>query len=113
MARLLALRLLRLLAPALVAALAFAAGFALEAHATTPVAYTGCLNSATGALYAVTTAGTPLRPCFAGDTIVSWNQLGPTGPQGPQGAAGPRGPAGPTGGMGAAGPAGPAGPASP
>ena len=41
--------------------------------------------------------------CQAGQTLITWNQSGPTGPQGPQGAAGPPGPQGPKGDAGAPG----------
>src|SRR5690348_7050254 len=125
MDRLLATRLARLLVPSLAAALAFAAGFALDVRATPAVTFAGCLNAATGALYYVTTGGATLKPCLTGDSVVSWNQLGPIGPAGPQGpkgdpgatgAAGPMGPAGlpgPAGPQGSPGPAGSTGPVGP
>ena len=122
-------RALTLVGMAAIIALAFTAGSILTALGSpTPVTYSACakkplgflppfLSSATlnGGLYSVTSNGTPT--CAPGDTLVSWNQVGPTGPQGPTGATGPTGPTGATGltgatgGSGATGATGPQGPA--
>ena len=108
-------RALTLVGMAAIIALAFTAGSVFTALGSpTPPTYSACakrplgflppfLSSATlnGGLYSVTTNGTPT--CAAGDTVISWNQLGPTGPQGPTGATGPTGPTGSTGATGATG----------
>jgi hypothetical protein len=47
--------------------------------------------------------------CTPAETLVTWNQGGPTGPKGPAGDKGPLGDKGPTGDKGAVGDAGPAG----
>ena len=63
-----------------------------------------------GGLYNVTSNGTPT--CASGDTLISWNQIGPTGPQGATGdtgATGATGLTGPSGGQGIQGPTGPQG----
>jgi hypothetical protein len=66
--------------------------------------YTGCYNSASGALRVIDKeAG---ATCASGERQIQWNQKGPTGPKGPAGAKGPTGP------RGTAGPTGPVGPAS-
>jgi hypothetical protein len=49
----------------------------------------GCVNTHNGLLRVADT-------CRAGETAISWNQVGPAGPPGPQGPPGPPGPAGPT-----------------
>jgi hypothetical protein len=49
--------------------------------------------------------------CHAGETTLTWNQIGPQGPAGPTGAAGAKGETGATGATGATGPAGAQGPA--
>ena len=95
MRRLLATRLHVTLAFALVAALAFAAGSAFVARADSPVTYYACLAAKGGALYSVNTGAPPA--CGKSDTVISWNQAGPTGPPGPQGEQGPAGPPGPAG----------------
>lgn len=99
---------------ALVAVLAFSAGFATLAHATSPITFYACQSIGLKSLYnVVTSSSTPLA-CKKGDIAVEWNQVGPMGPQGAQGEAGPVGPKGPkgdTGPMGVQGPQGPAGPA--
>lgn len=99
---------------ALVAVLAFSAGFATLAHATSPITFYACQSIGLKSLYnVVTSPSTPLE-CKKGDVAVQWNQVGPMGSQGSQGEAGsvgPQGPKGDTGPMGAQGPQGPAGPA--
>jgi len=113
-------RLVRLLGLAGAFALVFGAGSVVSALGSpSPVTYYGCLTplrstASGGTLYGVTT--TEASQCRAGDTAVSWNQLGPMGPQGeqgpqgPQGATGAAGPTGSTGPQGAQGPQGPQGP---
>lgn len=49
--------------------------------APTPAVYTACVAHATGALYGVTTNGTPT--CQAQDTTITWGEQGPAGPPGP------------------------------
>ncbi len=66
----------------------------------------GCVDSK-GKLTIVSTA-----TCPSGETLLTWNTVGPQGPagaQGPQGATGATGATGPAGLTGAAGPQGPAG----
>ncbi len=78
---------------------------------TTPATYTACVTTIGGALYNVTTNGTP--KCLGKDQTITWNQQGPAGATGSVGAAGPVGPAGPVGATGSVGAAGPVGPAGP
>ena len=85
---------------------------AVAVATTTPATYTACVTTVGGALYNVTTNGTP--KCLGKDKTITWDQQGPAGLQGatgPAGATGAEGPAGPAGPAGATGPAGPAGPA--
>src|SRR5829696_2042640 len=73
---------------ALVAVLAFSAGFATLAHATSPITFYACQSIGLKSLYnVVISPSTPLE-CKKGDVAVQWNQVGPLGPQGPQGPAG-------------------------
>jgi|SRR5829696_1212544 len=96
---------------ALVAVLAFSAGFATLAHATSPITFYACQSIGLKSLYnVVISPSTPLE-CKKGDVAVQWNQVGPLGPQGAQGPAGPQGPKGDTGDVGPMGPQGPQGPA--
>ena len=85
---------------ALVAVLAFSAGFATLAHATNPVTFYACQSIGLKSLYnVVTSPSTPLE-CKRGDVAVQWNQVGPkgdTGTQGEQGIQGLQGPEGPQG----------------
>src|ERR1700712_2866795 len=107
-------RTLRSLAIGLPAALLLTGGVAAADTASTPSSFTGCLNKATGALYAVTLNATTAPTCLRGDTVVKWNQKGDPGPAGPPGAAGvagATGPAGATGQIGATGAKGDPGPA--
>src|SRR5436305_557892 len=50
----------------------------------------------------------PTQKCKDGETLLSWNRVGPTGPPGPTGSTGPSGPSGPAGSTGPTGPSGPA-----
>jgi Collagen triple helix repeat (20 copies) len=103
----------RLVALASVSVLALGLGSAYVAFAANPVTFSACLSSG-GALTMVSITTTPT--CSAGQTLVTWNQVGPTGPvgatgpQGPTGATGPQGPSGPAGPTGATGPIGATGP---
>ncbi len=108
----------RVIAPLLVAVLAFSAGSAMMAQANNPVTYTACLEPKTGVLYHVVASPTTPRNCKSGHQAITWNQQGPAGPQGLQGesgapgepgSVGPQGPAGPQGSSGAPGPTGPQG----
>lgn len=82
---------------ALVAVLAFSAGFATLAHATSPITFYACQSIGLKSLYnVVTSPSTPLE-CKKGDIAVRWDQVGPMGPQGQQGVAGPQGLQGPAG----------------
>jgi hypothetical protein len=69
------------------------------AHAQTGVIY-GCVSSSAGDIRIVASAAL----CKKGESLLSWNQTGPSGPPGPQGAAGPAGPQGPQGPAGATSP---------
>lgn len=92
-------------------------GTAVAANAYTDDAggYSGCVNTASGALRVVG----PDADCRENETAITWNEAGqpgvqgPQGIQGPQGDVGPQGPAGPAGATGAPGPAGAQGPAGP
>src|SRR5439155_22012444 len=55
----------------------------------------------------------PAQKCKDGETLLSWNRVGPTGPTGSTGPSGPSGPAGSTGPSGPSGPSGPTGPSGP
>src|SRR5436309_8895058 len=100
MARLLTLRLPRLLAPALVAALAVAAGAALTAFADSPASVIyACVNNSSGTIHVVAADAA----CAGNELKLTWNTQGPPGIPGPQGSPGPAGPPGPQG------PAGPKG----
>src|SRR5215207_637499 len=94
---------------ALVAVLAFSAGFATLAHATSPVTFYACQSIGLKSLYNVVTSPSAPLDCKRGDVAVQWNQVGPMGPQGAQGLAGPPGPQGPKGDTGDTGPMGPQG----
>lgn len=98
---------------ALVAVLAFSAGFATLAHATSPVTFYACQSIGLKSLYnVVTSPSTPLE-CKKGDIAVRWDQVGPMGPQGVQGPAGATGLQGLKGDTGLQGPQGEMGPAGP
>jgi hypothetical protein len=86
----------------------------VHAQSTTSSTVRACVNRNTGAIRIVTSGacGSPL------ESLVTWNQQGPTGPtgprggtgvQGPSGASGPTGLLGPTGGTGVPGIQGPTG----
>jgi len=49
------------------------------------IVYTGCIRSADGSLYSVREDTTPMAPCRARDTQISWNMAGQPGPPGPPG----------------------------
>jgi hypothetical protein len=88
-------------------------GLASAAIPDTAGAYWGCVAKSGGTLRVI---DYPRETCKNGETLISWNSVGPTGPAGAQGVPGPQGPAGPTGQtgpMGADGAAGPTGPAGP
>jgi len=70
--------------------------------ATQPVIFYACVNAQTGFLYNQY-KGTHPR-CKPGDTVTSWNQVGPQGPQGPMGIQGQKGDKGTPGPQGPAGP---------
>lgn len=88
---------------ALVAVLAFSAGFATLAHATSPITFYACQSIGLKSLYNVVTSPSAPLECKKGDIAVQWNQVGPMGPQGLQG---PKGDKGEPGMMGPQGPAG-------
>src|SRR2546430_15551974 len=75
------------------------AGSSFGVFAADAPTFRGCLNLK-GDLYNVVTSPAQPPACKQGDTVVSWNQVGPVGPVGPQGAKGDPGPAGPQGGKG-------------
>jgi hypothetical protein len=87
----------------------------LTASVSSALAQTGtirsCVTTKTGAIRIVSATDT----CKQGESLLPWNQQGPTGPEGPQGpagaagATGPQGPAGLAGATGAQGPQGPVG----
>ena len=97
------------------AALLFAGTAAMAAPTSSNVS--ACVNTTTGAVRIVTSTSL----CIAGETGITWAEVGPTGLTGPAGpagmpgapgtpgATGPAGPAGPTGLTGATGATGPAG----
>src|SRR5260221_3136181 len=109
--RLVVVSLLAILATSSIALASFAS-------ASGPTTFLACLGN--GSFYNVTLNGTPT--CRRGDTLVTWDQIGPAspaGPVGPTGAVGPVGPVGPvaatgatgaTGAIAATGAAGPTGP---
>jgi hypothetical protein len=82
---------------ALVAALAFSAGYASLAHATTPITFYACRDVGKRSLYNVVTSPSLPLTCIKGDEAVQWDQVGPMGPQGPKGDTGPAGLQGPQG----------------
>jgi hypothetical protein len=91
----------RVLATALAAAVAFAAGSAVVARATTPpTEIYACVNNSSGTVRIVGATTT----CNKAETSLAWSS------QGPRGEAGPRGPEGPQGPQGSPGPRGPEGP---
>jgi hypothetical protein len=97
----------RLPALAIVAAVAFS-GSTFGVLAADAPTFRGCLNLK-GDLYNVVTSPAQPSACKQGDTVVSWNQVGPAGPQGARGDPGPVGPVGPQGLKGDPGVAGPQG----
>jgi Collagen triple helix repeat (20 copies) len=76
-------------------------------------------QTADGPIYACVLRDGTLRivadasQCKKGETLLTWNIMGPQGPAGPTGAIGPAGPQGPEGPQGPAGAIGPAGPQGP
>ena len=76
--------------------------FVATARAGSSDTVNACVNNASGELRIVGATDT----CKANETLVTWNQQGPTGPQGPQGATGAQGEPGATGATGPQGPAG-------
>jgi len=99
---------------AVLAAVAFAGSSSGVFAADTPT-FRGCLNLK-GDLYNVAVSPAQPSACKQGDSVVSWNQVGPVGPQGAKGdpgATGPVGPQGLKGDPGAAGPQGATGPTGP
>ena len=97
----------RLPALAIVAVVAFS-GSTFGVFAADAPTFRGCLNLK-GDLYNVAVSPAQLPACKQGDTVVSWNQVGPVGPQGAKGDPGPAGPVGPQGLKGDPGVAGPQG----
>jgi hypothetical protein len=95
---------------ALVAVLAFSAGFATLAHATNPVTFYACRSLTKNTLYNVVTDPNKVMACSKGDVAVQWDQVGLMGPQGQQGDTGPSGPQGLPGSQGPKGDTGPMGP---
>jgi len=91
---------------ALVAALAFSAGYASLAHATTPITFYACRDVGKKSLYNVVTSPSLPLTCIKGDEAVQWDQVGPMGSQGPKGDTGPAGTTGPQGPQGVQGPKG-------
>lgn len=70
---------------AFVAVLAFGLGSAYAAFAANSVTFSACLTPG-GTLTKVSITGT--ASCSQPETVVSWNQVGPTGPAGPSGLSG-------------------------
>jgi len=97
----------RLPALAIVAVVPFS-GSTFGVFAADAPTFRGCLNLK-GDLYNVAVSPAQPSACKQGDSVVSWNQLGPVGPQGGKGDPGPTGPAGPQGLKGDPGVAGPQG----
>src|SRR5437879_3781267 len=89
---------------AVVAAVAFAGSSSGVFAADTPT-FRGCLNLK-GDLYNVAVSPAQPSACKQGDSVVSWNQVGPVGPQGAKGDPGPAGAPGLKGDPGVAGPQG-------
>jgi collagen triple helix repeat protein len=98
---------------ALIAVIAFTAGSATIAYATSPVTFYACRSVMKNTLYNVVTDPNKVIPCSKGDVAVQWDQVGPQGPAGPQGEKGLQGPAGPQGEQGLVGQIGSQGPAGP
>jgi hypothetical protein len=93
----------RLLATALLAALAVSSGSAIAARAgAAPSEIAACVNSNSGTIKIVGSGET----CKGHETLLTWNTQGIQGPQGPQGEPGPQGLKGDTGATGAQGPKG-------
>ena len=86
---------------------------ALATSQGSSAAYQGCLNHNLGALYNVKVNPSSPPRCLHKDTVITWNQTGPSGAAGAQGAKGDTGPAGPAGQTGPAGPQGPKGDTGP
>jgi hypothetical protein len=63
---------------------------ALPALADEPLVYTGCIAKSNGSLYNVAVGTTPMQPCKAKDTQISWNMAGQPGPQGSPGTSIPQ-----------------------
>lgn len=70
--------------PALLAGGLLGSGIAIATESNS-VTYSACLSTLGGALYNVTSQGTP--HCLGKDKVITWNQTGPQGPQGPTGAS--------------------------
>ncbi|CAN5502267.1 hypothetical protein BH24CHL1_BH24CHL1_06950 [soil metagenome] len=86
-------RSLRLLAPALIVFLVLAAGSAAIAQGQSSTMFYAC-EGPNGTLSQISTSE---PTCNGNQTLVSWNQVGPTGPAGPQGLQGAMGDIGLTG----------------
>src|SRR6266704_2139654 len=74
--------------------LAIGLGTVFVAFAADQSTFFACLNKG-GVLTHVSITGA--STCSPGETLVSWNQVGPPGPTGATGATGPSGPTGPSG----------------
>jgi hypothetical protein len=105
--------------------LALAGGVALAAIPGPDGSIKGCFDNNSGNLRVFDSQENMPRGCGRNETLLSWNQAGPSGPSGPQGAQGLQGERGPQGEQGlqgvpgtdgedgqegATGPSGPAGP---
>ena len=90
----------RFVLPVAMAAAGLTLGSAWVAYGADPLTFRACLTK-TGDLHSVS-VGAQI-PCPAGESAVTWNQVGPPGPQGPQGPTGPQGVPGPAGAPGVSG----------
>ena len=70
-----------------VVAIIIASTFALRVFAASNDTINACMNNSSGEVKIVTASDT----CKSNETLLTWNQQGPTGAQGPQGPAGANG----------------------
>jgi Collagen triple helix repeat (20 copies) len=102
------------IAAASVAAIAAgSSAVALATTASTNNVYQGCLKASNGTLHQLELDPSTPPQCRPHDTLVTWNQTGPTGPAGLQGDTGPQGPKGDAGATGPQGQTGAPGPTDP
>lgn len=100
----------RVLTPALIVALMLAVGTTIVASGNGPGdTYVACLTPS-GNLTHVFVNPDETPACKPNQTLISWNQIGPSGPQGPEGQPGPQVNQGSQGTQGEVGQPGPAGP---